>query len=67
MSSLKHMVAKDPKLEALTELLRKATEGAKDMVAAWEGEYVSYELMQTIAAADMLLYELDQSKAIQED
>ena len=74
MSSLKHMIigdincpTKDRELEELTELLRKATRGAKDMISACEGEYVSSELMRTIAAADMLLHELEQSKAIQED
>ena len=57
----------DKKLDELTELLRKATINAEDMVNAWYGEYTSPELMETIKKARAIIKELDHNKAIQED
>lgn len=58
---------KDKTLDELTELLRKATASAEDMVATWEsGEYIHPELRATIEKANLILKELDQNKALQE-
>lgn len=57
-------------LNELTELLRKATTGAEDMVSQWEledSEYMSLELLETIKKARQLLQVLDTNKAIQEE
>lgn len=58
---------KDKTLDELTELLRKATASAEDMVATCEpGEYIHPELRATIEKANLILKELDQNKALQE-
>ena len=54
----------DKKLEELIELLRKATRGAEGMVAAYDGDYISLELLETIDKANATLKELDENKAI---
>lgn len=54
----------DKILDELTELLRKATVSAEDMVAAWDFEEgISPELRATIEKANRILKELDQTKA----
>lgn len=60
--------AKDKTLGELTELLRKATASAEDLVAMGEsgGGYILPELRATIEKANLMLKELDQNKALQE-
>lgn len=55
---------KDKKLDELTELLRKATRGAEGMVASYDGDCISLELLETINKANAILKELDENKAI---
>jgi len=58
----------DKTLTELIELLRKATVSAEDLVAACEpGEYISPQLQSTIKKANLILKELDQSKALLEE
>jgi hypothetical protein len=54
----------DKKLEELIELLRKAIRGAEGMVASYDGDYISLELLETIDKANAILKELDDNKAI---
>ena len=61
-------VKEDRKLSELTELLRKATVDAEDLVAFGEDYYdISPELMATIIKAKAILKELDENKAIIEE
>ena len=62
-------MAEDRTLNELTELLRKTTAGAENMVDQWglEGEYMSLELINTIKKANELLKILDEEKAILKD
>lgn len=58
----------DKKLSELTELLRKATVSAEDLVSFGEDYYdISPELMATIIKAKAILKELDENKAIIEE
>jgi hypothetical protein len=58
----------DKTLAELTELLRKSIVGAEDMVASWEPEeYIHPDLRATVERAKLVLQELDQNKALQED
>ena len=57
----------DKKLDELIELLRKATRGAEGMVASYDGDYISLELLETIDKANAILKELDENKAIIEE
>ena len=45
----------DKKLEELIELLRKTTRGAEGMVASYDGDYISLELLETIDKANAIL------------
>jgi hypothetical protein len=65
-------MAEDKTLDELTELLRKATQGAEATVdlainSGCEGEYLSLELLATIEKANAILKELDENKALLED
>lgn len=52
----------------VVELLRRCIAEAENMVHTFEGQYaISNDLRRTISAANKLLKELDQDKAIQED
>lgn len=52
----------------VVELLRRCVAEAETMVHTFEGQYaISNDLRRTITAANKLLKELDQDKAIQED
>lgn len=65
---LPDVVIKEKKLSELTELLRKATVSAEDLVAFGEDYYdISPELMATIVKAKAILKELDENKAIIEE
>ena len=57
----------DKKLDELIELLRKAAKGAEGMVASYDGDYISLELLETIDKANAILNELDENKAIIEE
>ena len=58
----------DKTLIELIELLRKTTVSAEDLVATCEpGEYIHPELRATIEKANLILKELDQSKALLEE
>ena len=60
--------AKDKKLRELTELLRKATVCAEDLMSFGEDSYdISPELAATIVKAKAILKELDENKAIIEE
>lgn len=65
---LPDVAIKDKKLSELTELLRKATVSAEDLVSFGEDYYdISPELMATIIKAKAILKELDENKAIIEE
>jgi outer membrane protein OmpA-like peptidoglycan-associated protein len=65
---LPDVVIKEKKLSELTELLRKATVSAEDLVSFGEDYYdISPELMATIVKAKAILKELDENKAIIEE
>lgn len=52
----------------VVELLRRCIAEAENMVHTFEGQYaISNDLRRTITAANKLLKELDQDKAIQGD
>lgn len=58
----------DKTLAELTELLRKATVSAEDLIATCEpGEYIHPQLRATIEKANLILKELDQNKDLSKE